>query len=57
MMISISNNIDKKWAKFLASPGLCLQKITTKNPDDSQLEIALTSLKEILKLENNKNND
>ncbi len=31
--------------KSLAFPGLLLQKITTKNPDDTQLEVAITALK------------
>jgi len=29
-------------------PGLLLQKITTKEPDDDQLEIAISALKEAL---------
>ena len=45
-----------KWAgrsdnwlvKLLSIPGLYLQKLTTRNPDDSQLEIAITSLKAVL---------
>jgi len=32
----------------LIQPGLWLQKITTKEPDDSQLEIAITALREAL---------
>ena len=31
--------------KIFAYPGLLLQKITTKNPDDSQLEVAISALK------------
>ena len=31
--------------KFFAYPGLLLQKITTQNPDDSQLEVAIAALK------------
>ena len=31
--------------KFLAFPGLLLQKITTQNPDDTQLEVAIKALK------------
>ena len=45
-----------KWAgrsdnwlvKLLSMPGLYLQKLTTRTPDDSQLEIAITSLKAVL---------
>jgi uncharacterized protein YqhQ len=37
--------------KFMTMPGLWLQNITTQEPDDSQLEVAIVSLKESLKLE------
>lgn len=37
--------------KFMTLPGLWLQNITTQEPDDEQLEVAIVSLKESLKLE------
>jgi uncharacterized protein YqhQ len=37
--------------KLITRPGLWLQNITTKEPDDSQLEVAIFALKESLKLE------
>jgi uncharacterized protein YqhQ len=37
--------------KLITQPGLWLQNITTKEPDDSQLEVAIYALKESLKLE------
>jgi uncharacterized protein YqhQ len=37
--------------KIMTMPGLWLQNITTQEPDDSQLEVALEALKESLKLE------
>ena len=39
---------DNIFVNFLIMPGLWLQKITTREPDDSQLEVALVSLKEAL---------
>ena len=36
--------INTKIGKILAYPGLMLQKLTTKEPDDEQLKIALVSL-------------
>jgi len=36
---------------IITRPGLWLQNITTKEPDDSQLEVAIYALKESLKLE------
>ena len=37
--------------KALSFPGMMLQKLTTKEPDDQQLEIALASIKAVLFLE------
>ena len=35
--------------KLLITPGLWFQKITTKKPDDKQIEVAIVSLKAVLK--------
>ncbi|HPR64218.1 MAG TPA: DUF1385 domain-containing protein [Thermoanaerobaculia bacterium] len=40
------------WARVLMAPGLMLQKITTKEPDDSMLEVAIFSMERVLKLKN-----
>jgi uncharacterized protein YqhQ len=40
------------WAKWVISPGLWLQNLTTREPDDDQLEVALTALRCVLKKEN-----
>ena len=32
-------------------PGMILQKLTTREPDDEQLEVALASLRQVLRLE------
>jgi uncharacterized protein YqhQ len=37
--------------KTITRPGIWLQNVTTKEPDDNQLEVAITALKESLKLE------
>ncbi len=37
--------------KFMTMPGIWLQNITTQEPDDSQLEVAIRALKESLKFE------
>mgnify|MGYP002778952706 CR=1 FL=1 len=37
--------------KFMTLPGLWLQNITTQEPDEDQLEVAIVSLKESLKFE------
>jgi hypothetical protein len=35
----------------MSAPGMLLQKLTTKEPDDQQLEVALASIKAVLFLE------
>ena len=42
------NCYDKKWARIIMAPGLWLQKLTTREPDDTQLEVALAALKAVL---------
>lgn len=36
------------WAGILIVPGLWLQRLTTREPDDEQLEVALAALREVL---------
>lgn len=42
---------DKIFVKALVAPGLWLQHITTKPPDDKQLEVSLKALSQALKME------
>jgi len=42
---------DTWWIKLFIFPGLLLQKITTKEPSDDQLEVALESLRAVLRKE------
>jgi uncharacterized protein YqhQ len=42
--------------KFLIWPGLTLQRLTTREPTDDQLEVALASLRQVLLLEKSKEN-
>jgi uncharacterized protein YqhQ len=46
---------DTWWAKIMSYPGMMLQKLTTKEPDDAQLEVALTSIRAVLFLEDKYN--
>lgn len=43
-----AKHTDTFWGRLLVKPGLWLQLITTKEPDDSQLEVALVALKSAL---------
>jgi uncharacterized protein YqhQ len=42
---------DRWWARAMSAPGMLLQKLTTKEPDDEQLEVALSSIRAVLFLE------
>ncbi len=37
--------------RALMAPGIWLQKITTQEPDDSQIEVAIASFDEVLRRE------
>ncbi len=43
-IIRFSGKSKSKIVRALVSPGLCLQKVTTAEPDDSQIEIGIASL-------------
>jgi uncharacterized protein YqhQ len=43
-----AKNMDKIFIKWLIMPGLWFQKLTTKEPDDAQIEVAIKALKGIL---------
>ena len=39
---------DERWVQVMIAPGLWLQRITTREPDESQLEVALAALAEVI---------
>lgn len=41
------SNRDKRWAQNLIAPGLWTQYLTTRVPDDSQLEVAIVALESV----------
>jgi uncharacterized protein YqhQ len=43
---------DKIWLRWLYMPGIWLQAITTKQPDDSMIEVAIASMQEALAANN-----
>lgn len=47
-IIKISSRSNNRFIQLLVKPGLWLQKITTREPDDGQLEVAIMALKESL---------
>jgi uncharacterized protein YqhQ len=44
-------NRSKRWVRGLMWPGLMLQNLTTRVPDDEQVEVAIAALKEVLAFE------
>lgn len=51
-IIRLSAKKESSWFfRFMTRPGVWLQNITTQEPDDQQLEVAIEALKESLKLE------
>ncbi len=47
-IIRFLGKYNNKLTKIVAYPGMMLQKFTTKEPDDSQLEVALAALKAVV---------
>ncbi|WP_281518926.1 DUF1385 domain-containing protein [Acidaminococcus timonensis] len=41
-------HMDRPWVRTAILPGLALQKLTTRQPDDDQIEVAIASLKAVL---------
>ena len=46
-----ARNIRRRWVRVLMRPGLTLQRLTTREPDLEQLEVAITSLRAVLTAE------
>jgi len=46
-----AGHINNKVVRILLAPGLLLQAITTREPDDSQLEAAISALNEVIKID------
>lgn len=43
---------DRGWVRAITWPGLMLQSLTTREPDSEQLEVAITALQAVLRVEN-----
>ncbi|OHE60587.1 MAG: hypothetical protein A2Z47_04065 [Thermodesulfovibrio sp. RBG_19FT_COMBO_42_12] len=46
-----AKNKDNPIINLFIQPGLLLQKLTTREPDDAQIEVAIRALEEVLKIE------
>lgn len=47
---------DNKWVSWLNKPGMLLQRLTTREPDEKQIEVAIASLKAVLPKDKNADN-
>ncbi len=47
-IIKLAGRSKSKCVSWLTKPGLWLQKLTTREPDDSQLEVAIESIKAVI---------
>ncbi len=46
--IKLAGRSDGKFAHLISVPGMCLQRITTREPDDSMIEVAITSMTAVI---------
>lgn len=49
-----ANHLDNKYLKFLSLPGMAMQKLTTVEPPEDVLEVAICAFNTMYNLENNK---
>lgn len=47
-IIKLAGRYDNPITRFLSAPGVWLQNVTTKEPDDKQIEVAIAALKAVL---------
>ncbi|MBE7028827.1 MAG: DUF1385 domain-containing protein [Ruminococcaceae bacterium] len=47
-LIKIAGKYDNTFTKIISKPGVLLQHLTTKEPDESQIEVALAALKSVI---------
>lgn len=47
-LIKIAGRYDNLFTRIISAPGVCMQHLTTKEPDDDQIEVALAALKAVI---------
>jgi uncharacterized protein YqhQ len=52
-----SKQMHRGWVKALVAPGLWLQQLTTKDPEDKQIQVAIKALTAVLPLEERRKYD
>lgn len=47
-LIKWAGKSDSKFVQWISAPGMCLQRLTTAEPDDSMIEVAIVAMKGVL---------
>ena len=47
-LIRLAGRYDNLFTRIISFPGLQIQRITTNEPDDDQIEVAIASMKPVL---------
>ncbi|MCL2068891.1 MAG: DUF1385 domain-containing protein, partial [Oscillospiraceae bacterium] len=47
-IVKFTGRHDNAFTRFISAPGIFLQRITTKEPDDLQIEVAIASMKQVI---------
>lgn len=47
-LLRIAGKSQARWITFISKPGLWMQKLTTREPDDKQLEVAIVAFNRVL---------
>lgn len=47
-LIKLAGKYENKFTRMISAPGMWMQHLTTKEPDDSQIEVAITALKAVI---------
>lgn len=47
-LIKICGKHDNAFTRIIAAPGMWAQRITTKEPDDDMIEVAITAIKDVI---------
>ena len=47
-IIRLAGRYDNILTRIISAPGLALQRLTTKEPDDSQIEIAIAAMERVI---------
>ena len=47
-IIKLAGRYDNAVTRLISAPGLCLQRLTTNEPDDSMIETAIASIKPVI---------